>query len=217
MVMSRNVCLVGMMGVGKTTVASIVGDRLGRRVADTDDEIRRWTGASIPELFESRGEAGFRDLERQVVEELATYHDLVVSLGGGAVLRDDNVASLLLSGVIVHLDVPPDELVRRLGTGEDRPLLAGDLERQVQATHAARDARYRSVSDVTIDAAAPAVEVAEQVITWLLAQGDVLTPSEHEQVMTGTVITGEEAREGVVIERADVHDPAPGSSGGRRS
>ena len=204
MVMSRNVCLVGMMGVGKSTVATLVGDRLGRRVADTDEEIRRWTGASIPELFESKGEAGFRELERQVVEELATYHDLVLSLGGGAVLRDDNVASLLLSGVIVHLDVDPDLLIARLGDGADRPLLAGDLAAQVHATHAARDARYRSVADVTVDASGSPAEVTDAVITWALAQGDVLTPSEHEQVMTGTVVTEEDARDGVVIEAPEV-------------
>ncbi len=202
---------------GSTTVATIVGDRLGRRVADTDDEIRRWTRSSIPELFEAKGEAGFRELERQVVEELATFHDLVVSLGGGAVLRDDNVASLLLSGVIIHLDVPPDELVRRLGSGDDRPLLAGDLQAQVHATHAARDTRYRAVADITIDASAPAVEVAEEVIAWSLAQGDVLTPSEHEQVMTGTVVTEEDARDGVLIESADLrgNDPADPRGAGR--
>ena len=214
MVMSRNVCLVGMMGVGKTTVAAIVGDRLGRRVADTDEEIRNWTRSSIPELFEARGEAGFRELERQVVEELATFHDLVVSLGGGAVLRDDTVASLLLSGVIIHLDVPPDELVRRLAGGDDRPLLAGNLKEQVYATHAARDARYRAVADITIDASVPAADVAEAVIAWSLAQGDVLTPSEHEQVMTGTVVTEEDAREGVVIESADLRGNAPGGPDG---
>jgi shikimate kinase len=214
MVMSRNVCLVGMMGVGKTTVAGIVGDRLGRRVADTDEEIRTWTKASIPELFEAKGEAGFRELERQVVEELATFHDLVLSLGGGAVLRDDNVASLLLSGVIIHLDVPPEELVRRLGGGQDRPLLAGDLEAQVHATHAARDARYRAVADITIDASAAAADVAEQIIAWALAQGDVLTPSEHEQVMTGTVVTGEDAADGVMIESAELPGTGPGDTDG---
>jgi shikimate kinase len=60
--MSRNLCLVGMMGVGKSTVASLLGERMGRRVADTDDEIRGWTGRSIPELFAEHGEAGFREL-----------------------------------------------------------------------------------------------------------------------------------------------------------
>ena len=190
--MSRNLCLVGMMGVGKTTVATLLAERLGRRVADTDQEIRRWTGRSIPELFMQHGEPGFRDLERQVVEELATYHDLVVSLGGGAVLRDDNVASLLLTGVIVHLDVPVEVLVERLrdGGADDRPLLGGpggteeELVQRLRATASERDPRYREVADVTVDATAPPDEVAERIIAWAMAQTDVLTPSEHEQVMS---------------------------------
>lgn len=201
--MSRNVCLVGMMGVGKTTVAALLGDRLGRRVADTDEEIRRWTGASIPELFEARGEAGFRDLERQVIHELALYHDLVLGLGGGAVLRDDNVASLMLTGVLIHLDVPPAVLVTRLGDASDRPLLAGDLEAQVHATHAARDARYRDVADITFDASGTPAEVTEQIIVWALAQGDVLTPSEHEQVMTGELTIREHGPDDAPADRSE--------------
>ncbi len=182
--MSRNLCLIGMPGVGKTRVAEVLGRRLGRRIADTDTEIARWTGRSIPELFDDHGEAGFRRLERDVVEELATYHDLVVSLGGGAVLRDDNVAALLLTGVLVHLDAPVEVLVDRLQGGQRRPLLDGDLRGRLTATHAERDARYRAVADVTVDATAEASAVAEDVLQWALAQGDVLTPSEHEQVMT---------------------------------
>lgn len=190
--MSHNLCLVGMMGAGKSTVAALLGERLGWRVADTDDEIRGWTGRSIPELFMEHGEPGFRELERQVVEELATFHDLVVSLGGGAVLRDDNVSSLLLTGVIVHLDVPVEVLVDRLREGEadDRPLLGGpggsedDLLERLRSTAEARDPRYREVADVTIDASGPPDEVTEEIIAWALAQKDVLTPSEHEQVMT---------------------------------
>lgn len=190
--MSHNVCLVGMMGVGKSTVATLVGDRLGRRVADTDDEIRAWTGASIPELFAAHGEAGFRDLERQVVEELARYHDLVLSLGGGAVLRDDNVASLLLTGVIVHLEVAPEVLVERLvdGGADDRPLLGGpggtydELLERLRSTTAARLPRYREVADVSLDASGPPERVADAIVAWALEQQDVLTPSEHEQVMT---------------------------------
>ena len=182
--MSRNLCLTGMMGAGKSTVARELGARLGRRVVDTDDELRRWTGRSIPELFASHGEAGFRELERQVVAEVACLYDLVVSLGGGAVLCDDNVAALLLTGVIVHLDAPPEVLVERLrGEGEDRPLVAGDLEQRVTETYAARVDRYREVADLTLDATASTVEVADRIVAWAMEQGDVLTPSEHEQVM----------------------------------
>jgi shikimate kinase len=181
--MSRNVCLTGMMGAGKSTVARLLAERLGRRLADTDDELRRWTGRSIPELFASHGEAGFRDLERQVVEELATFHDLVISLGGGAVLRDDNVASLLLTGVLVHLDAPPEVLAARLEGDDDRPLLADDLDGQLRRTHAERYARYLDVADLTLDATRSPDIVAQDVLDWAVGQGDVLTPSEHEQVM----------------------------------
>jgi shikimate kinase len=185
--MSRNIALLGMMGAGKSTVARVLADRLGRRVADTDDEIRRWTGRPIPELFADHGEAGFRDLERQVVEELAKFHDLVISLGGGAVLRDDNVASLLLTGVLIELRADPEVLVARLaGESDDRPLLGSpeQLEERVRAVHAERADRYADVADLTVDASRTPDEVVQDILEWAMAQGDVLTPSEHEQVMT---------------------------------
>jgi shikimate kinase len=184
-VVSRNLALYGMMGVGKSTVGRAVADRLGRRFADTDAELVRWTGRSIPELFLDHGEAGFRDLERQVVEELATYHDLVLALGGGTVLRDDNVASLLLTGVLVELRATPEVLLERLTTeAEGRPLLAGeDLETRIRDTLAERQDRYAEVADVTIDAGREPAAVVEDIVTFAREAGDVLTPSEHEQVM----------------------------------
>lgn len=183
--MSRNLCLIGMMGAGKSTVARELGVRLGRRVVDTDDELRVWTERSIPELFAEHGENGFRELERQVIEEIAKLHDLVVSLGGGAVLRDDNVASLVLTGVLVHLDATPEVLIERLRHEQaDRPLLGGDLDERVRSTHAARAERYREVADLTVDAASSPQVLADAIIAWAMEQGDVLTPSEHEQVMT---------------------------------
>jgi shikimate kinase len=185
--MSRNIALLGMMGAGKTTVARELADRLGRRVVDTDDEIRRWTGRPIPELFADHGEAGFRDLERQVIEELARFHDLVIALGGGAVLRDDNVASLLLTGVLVELRAAPEVLVERLtGESDDRPLLGSPegFEARLRAVHADRADRYAAVADLTVDAARAPDAIVHDILEWAMAQGDVLTPSEHEQVMT---------------------------------
>jgi 3-dehydroquinate dehydratase/shikimate kinase len=127
-------------------------------VVDTDREIERWTGRSVAEIFAEGGEAAFRDLERRVVVEVARVPDLVVALGGGTVLRDDTVADLLLSGVIVQLDVPVGVLAERLAPQrEHRPLLrpgpdAPPLHEVVEEVLAARRARYAEVADLVVDA-----------------------------------------------------------------
>lgn len=182
--MSRTVGLIGMMGAGKSTVAGLLGARLGRRVVDTDDEIERWTGRSIPEIFEDEGEAAFRSYEAEVIAELARFEDLVISLGGGAVLSDANVAHFLLTGVLLYLDVPPATLVERLeDSSAGRPLLRGDLHERLTGLHAERDERYRGVCDARIDAEDAPETVIERIIEWLLEHPDVLTPSEYEAVM----------------------------------
>ena len=181
----RNLALFGMMGAGKTTVGAEVARRLGRRFADTDAEIERWSGRTIPELFAAHGEVGFRQLERRVIIELSRFHDLVLGLGGGTVLDDDNVADLLLGGVLVELRATPEVLLQRLrGEADRRPLLAGDdLEARLRDTYAQRRDRYAEVADVTIDADADLEAVVTAVLDWSREAGDVLTPSEHEQVM----------------------------------
>ena len=183
--MSSNIALYGMMGVGKSTVGRMLAGRLGRAFADTDDEIVRWRGRSIPDIFAEEGETAFRTYEHRVVRELSTYHDLVIALGGGAVLSDTNVADLTLTGTLVHLAADVDALVERLRAEADhRPLISGDdVEHQIRTTHAQRSDRYAEVADCTVDATTPPDAVVEQVITWLLEHQDVLTPSEYEAIM----------------------------------
>ncbi len=183
--MSRSIALTGMMGAGKSTIGRSLARALGRALADTDVEVQKATGRTIPELFDEFGEAGFRMAEQRVVAELARHDDLVISLGGGAVLADANVADLLLTGVIVHLDVAEDVLVQRLERGRShRPLLAaGDLRERVRTTLAERHERYVAVADLVVDAGRPVDAVVRDVLDWALQQGDVLTPAEHEQVM----------------------------------
>jgi shikimate kinase len=183
--MSRNINLFGMMGVGKTTVATLVGDALGRRVVDTDAEIAAWAGDPIPVIFAQHGEAGFRRIESRIVQEAAKYTDLVVALGGGAVLDADNVADLLLTGVLLELRTTPEILVQRLRTEADgRPLLASDdLPGRVREMIDERGSHYADVADATFDAGQTPKAVTRDIIDWALKAGDVLTPSEHEQVM----------------------------------
>lgn len=182
---SSNIALYGMMGVGKSTVGRMLAGGLGRAIADTDDEIVRWRGSAIPDIFAEEGEAAFRQYETTIVRELATYHDLVIALGGGAVLSDANVADLALTSVLVELRADVDVLVERLrAESEHRPLIAGDdVESRIRSTHAARATRYAEVADVTIDANVPPDQVVEQIVDWLLEHKDVLTPSEYEAIM----------------------------------
>lgn len=188
--MSRNLCLAGMMGSGKTTVGRLVAERLGRRFVDTDAELARWTGRDPGELLVAEGEERFRELEHRVVTELGGHIDLVVALGGGALLRDDNADALALTGAIVLLDAPAVVLAERVARdGTLRPLLgeaaAGPaLVERLAAIGGERDARYRAIADGVVDASGTPEDVTEAVIEWAVAALDVLTPSEHEQVAT---------------------------------
>ena len=185
--MSRTIALTGMPGAGKSAVGRVVAARLGRRFVDTDDEIERALSRPITTIVEEAGLPYFREVEHQIVRRVLHHDDLVVGLGGGAVLRDDNVAEVVLTGVLVHLDVPVATLLDRLLADPDevarRPLLHEDPATSLRRLHAERDRRYREVADVVVDAAGPAAEVAEDVLRWARGAGDVLTPSEHEQTM----------------------------------
>ncbi len=181
--MSATIALSGMMGAGKTTVGRALADRLGRRLVDTDDEIVRWVGRSIPEIFATEGESAFRRYEAVVVRELAAVPDLVLALGGGTVLADGPVADLTLTGVLVHLDVPTATLAARVGTGSGRPLLTGDAAARIAEVAAARHDRYHEVADVVVEADRPVDEVVDAVLAWLRHHRDVLTPSELEAIL----------------------------------
>ncbi|WP_416676936.1 shikimate kinase [Egbenema bharatensis] len=117
-----NLYLIGMMGAGKTTVGQELATRLGYRFFDSDMVIEQSTGQSITEIFATSGEAAFRQIESQVLAELASYTRLVIATGGGIVLQQMNW-SYLRHGLIVWLDVPVDALYDRLKTDSSRPLL----------------------------------------------------------------------------------------------
>jgi shikimate kinase len=117
-----NVYLVGMMGVGKTTVGQALAQVLGYQFFDTDILIEQLAQESIPEIFKIAGEGKFRDWETQVLAQLSGYQRLIVATGGGIVVRRENWGHLR-HGLIIWLDVPIDELYRRLAQDQSRPLL----------------------------------------------------------------------------------------------
>ncbi len=128
---ARQIVLVGLSGVGKSSVGAELAARLGWPLLDTDDLVRARTGQTPAQLITGRGEPAFREIESSVVAEAATHEPAVIATGGGAFQAAANRRALGERGLICYLQAPPAEIARRLRAdpgGSDRPLLAGDLE-----------------------------------------------------------------------------------------
>ncbi len=123
--LKKNIFLTGFMGSGKTSVGKILACMLKVEFFDTDELITRMLGMSTGEIFTRYGEDFFRDRETEVLKLLGkkTPGTCVVSTGGGAVLRAENMAALRENGIIVYLDVSAEEAYQRLKEVNDRPLL----------------------------------------------------------------------------------------------
>jgi shikimate kinase len=158
-----HVWLIGMMGSGKSTVGQLVADRIGRPFYDTDELVEQAGEASIPEIFAAEGESGFRDREKRIVEDVASCPSGIVATGGGIILDPANVASMRRSGTIVLLAGDVETLRRRVGRGDDRPLLAADNDERFQTIASERRELYRSSADVIVDATGTVDEVVAEV------------------------------------------------------
>lgn len=162
---SRNLFLIGPMGVGKSTVGRALADALGRQFFDTDHEIERRTGATIPWIFEIEGEAGFRRRESQMLRELAEQSGIVLATGGGVVLEEAN-RLVLGRGFVVYLEASLDTLVERTRRDRHRPLLqTADPRAKLKEILEARQSLYAALSDLTVTTDhRPASSVAREII-----------------------------------------------------
>ncbi len=165
-----NVVLCGMMGSGKTTIGIKIAEITGRRWYDTDGVIADKYG-KISDIFEYYGEAHFRKLETEIIRDLAQKDDLVISTGGGLVLKAENNVLLKERGKIVFLRASLDTLARRLKVDGTRPLLQTSTESirdRLEKLMTERSPIYESVADavVDVDGKSPQ-EIAEEII-WLV-------------------------------------------------
>ena len=155
----QNLVLIGMPGSGKSTVGALAARALGRAFVDMDAWIVSHEGESIAAMF-ARGEAVFREAETRACAVLGKMHGLVIACGGGAVLREGNVALLRQNGRIVYLDRPVEHIARDIDYAS-RPLLKEEGLQKLKAQYEARHAVYEAAADARI-ANTGALETAVQ-------------------------------------------------------
>ena len=161
-----NIILAGMPGCGKTTVAEVF-KRRGKMVIDTDEQIVKKHGA-ITEIFEKYGEGYFRDLETQTVKEVSTLKDVIISTGGGCLLREQNVELFSASGKIIYLRTNVETLVKRVEGDTSRPLLQGGARERLYKLYGERSHIYEGAADLIIDTDDLTPEqVADKIIKYI--------------------------------------------------
>ena len=122
----RNIVLTGFMGTGKTEVGRELAKLRGLRLIDLDSEIEQSEKMTISEIFKRFGEQKFRELESEMVEKTSREQNVVISTGGGTVLRQQNMDALKKTGTVVCLTATPETILERTGSSDDRPLLLVD-------------------------------------------------------------------------------------------
>lgn len=155
----ENIVLVGMPGCGKSTIGKLLANDLGKLFVDADAEIEKTAGCSIPEIFASQGEEGFRKIETSVLEKLGKRSGLVIATGGGCVTRNENYPLLHQNGTIVWIKRSIDQLPTN-----GRPLSQqGSLYDMYQTRHP----MYRSFADLSIENSQSAPSAVEDLISLL--------------------------------------------------
>lgn len=168
------------MGSGKTAVGKQLARRLRMPFVDSDQEIERRTGADIPLIFEKEGEEGFRHREAQMIAELTGADGIVLSTGGGAILRAENREHLRTRGWVIYLETSVADQALRVSRSDNRPLLTGvvDVHERLQQLMTVRAPLYAEVAHLRIRTDGRRVQsVLREILQEMAALDDTVTPS----------------------------------------
>ena len=157
--MDKHIFLIGMMGCGKSTVGRRLSALLSCAFTDLDDAIEAHEGRSIPEIFAASGDAGFRLCETAALRRACEASPCVVATGGGIVTREENIALMHESGLVVFLCRPLEDIIAQVRQ-DTRPNLAGDKAERMRTLYAQREALYRRAAHLCFDNSAPPQQAA---------------------------------------------------------
>jgi shikimate kinase len=170
-----NLVLIGYRGTGKSSVASLLGERLGRPVVSLDQRLVVRAGRPIRAFVAERGWLAFRDLEQELCAEHARQDRLVLDCGGGIVEREANVRALRSNGRVVWLKAEIPTIVERIQHGTERPSLTGtgSFVDEVAEVLGRRTPLYREAADLAVATDGRGVpEIAGEIADWFARYGD---------------------------------------------
>lgn len=142
----KNIIFVGYMGSGKSTISQKLGKNLKKTVLDLDNIIAEKAGISINAIFETHGESYFRRLETEVLKEAMNRKGVIISCGGGIVLKDENLDIMKENGIIIWLKVSPETTFKRTRMSDDRPLLKNKSVEDIKKMMQAREEYYKKAA-----------------------------------------------------------------------
>jgi shikimate kinase len=161
----KNIILLGFMGSGKTTIATKLSHRLNMRYVSTDDLIEKREKCTINEIFTKKGEDYFRDAEALAVRDACSMEDVIIDLGGGAVIRDDNWQNIRACGISICLTADENAIMERTKKYKHRPLLNVEDPKQKIRSLMAKRAAFYARADHCIDTGKLTVkQVLEKIV-----------------------------------------------------
>lgn len=164
---NSNIFLIGFMGAGKTTISSTLHDVFAMDVIEMDQLISERNGMSISEIFAANGEEYFRNEETNLLIEMQSHKNVIISCGGGVPMREVNVTEMKKSGKVILLTATPETILDRVKESHDRPLLENNKNVEFIADlMEKRKPKYEAAADIVINTdGKTAIEICEEIIT----------------------------------------------------
>lgn len=161
-----NILLIGFMGSGKSTIAKALSQKYGLTEIDMDSYIEKKEQRTIKDMFEKEGEEYFRNKETEAVYDMADKKNMIISCGGGTVLREENVKAMKKQGKIVLLTATPQTILMRVKSSTERPILNGNMNIEfIENLMKKRADKYESAADITVKTDDKSVdEICEEIL-----------------------------------------------------